>query len=68
MIHKTEVGKTEKEVFYSEILLLIEAFEKGNFEVISSAIDKFNILFKGHCGMPSNYIVGYKESNFLGSK
>ena len=60
--HEKLINKIE--VFYSEILLLIDACEKGNFEVVSSAIDKFNILFKGYNGVPSNYIVGYKESNF----
>ena len=47
--------------FNEEFLQLIKALKTKNLGLIRNKILKFSYLFKGYNGVPSNYIVGYKE-------
>lgn len=53
--------ETKIKKFNEEFLQLIRALKTKNLGLIRNKILKFSYLFKGYNGVPSNYIVGYKE-------
>ena len=46
--------------FHKEFEILNISLKTQNIKKINKSIKKFEILFKGYNGVPSNYIVGYK--------
>ena len=47
--------------FNKEFINLVKVLKTKNLNLIKNQINKFSQLFKGYNGVPSNYIVGFKE-------
>lgn len=58
---KNKILENKISKFKTDFFELITILKTKDIKKIAHKIESFTVLFRGYCGVPSNYIVGYKK-------